>query len=155
MILTERNVSVTITRPANTTAYTANDVVGGAQELPLFGLADRSTMITDIMLQARITAIPSGMTTFRLHFYSVTPPSALADNAAFDVPTDDQASYLGMVLGITPADLGTTVFGEASGINKIVRQASSSLFFYLVTDGGFTPAANSEVYVVTAQGLAV
>ena len=146
--------SVTITRPANTTPYTANDVVGGALEFASIGPAGALLTVLDLVLQLRITANPgAAMTTFRLHLYNVTPPGALADNAAFDVPAGDQASHLGMIKGLTVEDLGSTVHAEASGIAKSVRLASTSLFAYLVTDAAYTPAANSEVYVLTAHGV--
>lgn len=149
---------VTITRPANTTAYTANDVLGGA--ITFTNAAPTSPqgnelIITSVELEADITAIPAGMTTFNLYLYNVTPPSAIADNAAFDIPSGDRASFIGKIVIGALVDEGSTLYIRADNINAHIKSANSSLFGYLVTVGGFTPAANSEVYKLTLHGLRV
>lgn len=146
------DVPVTITRPGNTTAYAANDVLGGALDLGVLGAASGTSMITSLQLEADIAALPSGQTTWILHFYNVTPPSALADNAAFDIPSGDRASYLGQLPIASLADQGSTLYVEANAINKQVKlPAGAHLFAYLVTVGAFTPNANSEVYKLTVH----
>ncbi len=148
------SVQVTITRPANTTAYTANDVLGGALTFATGLTSGQRAMIAGVDLMPQIGAIPSGMTSFTLHLYNVTPPSALADNAAFDLPSGDRASYLGAISVGTPADLGSTLFVETNNINKAIQlSGSANVFGYLVTAGAFTPAANSEVYLIRLQLL--
>lgn len=149
------DVQTSITRPANVTAYTANDVLGGALDLGVLGPSAKSVMITSVQLEADIAAVPSGMTSFRLYLYSVTPPSALADNAAWDLPSGDRASFLGYIDMGSPVDLGSTLYVEANGVNKQVLLAGTHLFAYLVTNGGFTPNANSEVYKVTLHTVGV
>jgi hypothetical protein len=95
------------------------------------------------------------MTSFRLHLYRETPPSALADNAAWDLPSGDRAAYRGYIDLGSPADVGSTLFCQVDQINKHVKLHSgeTSLYGYLVTNGGFTPAANSEVYVPTLHAI--
>lgn len=150
--------AVTVTRPANATAYTANDVLGAtaaAITFPSVGpAAGGEVLITTVKLEIDVAAIPSGMTSFRLYLYSVTPPSALADNAAWDLPSGDRASFKGYVDIGTPVDLGSTLYVETLQVNKqITVPSGGSLFGYLVTNGGFTPAGNSEVYVVTLHSV--
>lgn len=142
---------VAVQRPANTTAYTANDVVGGVIQFQNIAWAEGGeVIITSTALELDIAAIPSGMTSFNLYLYNVTPPSALADNAPFDIPAGDRAAFIGKIALGTPVDEGSTLFVGADQINKQVSvPAGASLFGYLVTAGGFTPAANSEVYGVT------
>jgi hypothetical protein len=138
----------TVTRPANTTAYAAGDVVGGAitfAELPK-GI---NLLVTSAALRIDVAAIPTGMTSFRLHLYSLTPPSALADNAVWDLPAGDRACYLGYIDIGSPADVGSTLFVQADGVNKHLLSRGTGVFGYLVTNGGFTPAGNSEVYTPT------
>ncbi len=153
-------VQLSITRPANTTPYTAGDVLGAAAAaltFPTMGPSAARVMITGASLQIDITDIPVGMTSFRLYMYSVTPPSALADNAVWDLPSGDRAAFAGMGyidLG-TPVDLGSTLYVQTDNINHPVKLAGTSIFAYLVTNGGFTPAANSEVYRVTLHTVAV
>jgi hypothetical protein len=149
------DVQTTVTRAANQTPYTALDVVGGAIDLGVLGPSAKAVRITSAQLELDITAIPSGMTTFTLHLYSVTPPSAVADNGAFDLPAGDRASYLGAFSLGTPADLGSTLYCEVTDVNKQVLLAGTHLFGYLVTTGAFTPAANSEVYKITMHTVAV
>lgn len=100
-------------------------------------------MITGVSLEVDASALISGEAAYRLHLYNVTPPSALGDNAAFDLPSGDRASYLGYVDISTPVDLGSTLYTETNNINKQVKLAGTSLFAYLVTIGAFTPAAQT------------
>lgn len=149
------DVATAITRPANTTTYTANDVVGGALDLGVLGPSAGSVMITSVQLEGDIAAIPSGQTSWVLYLYSVTPPSALADNAAFDLSSGDRASFLRAVPITTLVDVGATLIVEIDNLNKQVKLAGTKLFGYLVTVGGFAPNANSEVYKVTLHTVAV
>lgn len=148
---------VTITRPANITAYTAGDVVGGVIQFPDIGFKDQIVLLTSCDLRIGVSAIPSGMTSFRLYLYHSTPPSAIADNGAFDMPAGDQAVYAGYVDLGSPALVGGTskiAFTQVDGVNKQIGVAAgTSLYGYLVTNGGFTPAANSEVYIATLRSV--
>ena len=148
---------ITVTRPANATPYTAGDVVGGAIAFLAIGPAGASLMLNSAALRIDVAAIPASMTTMRLHLYSVTPPSALADNAAWDLPAGDRASYLGFVDIGTVADLGSTLFVQVDNLNKQTKLAAgeSALYGYLVTSGAFTPAGNSEVYTPTLRASAI
>lgn len=152
--------AVSITRPDNTDAYTANDVIGHATdataaiEFTSVGASSGRVMITSASLMISLAAIPSGMTSFRLYLYSVTPPSALADNAAWDLPAGDRASFLGYIDLGSPVDLGSTLYVEANGINKQVKLAGTSLFGYLVTNEAYTPASQT-IYKVTLNTTGV
>jgi hypothetical protein len=149
------NAATTITRPANTTTYSAGDVVGGAITFANMGTSGGRIMLTSSQLELDIAAIPVGMTSFFVALYSVTPPSALADNAAWDLPSGDRASFLGIVQLGTPVDLGSTLYVEQNIINKQIKLAGTSAFGYLVTATGYTPAANSEVYVCSLHSVGV
>jgi hypothetical protein len=145
-------VQATITRPANTTPYTAGDVLGGAITLATGLTSGQNGMLLSLDLQGQVAAVPSGMTTFRLHLYNVTPPSALADNAVFDLPSGDRTAYLGYVTLTAPVDLGATIYAQTDALNRpFDLGASANLFAYLETVGGFTPAGNSEVYLLRAH----
>lgn len=135
-----------ITRPANTTAYTAGDVVGGVIGLYGVGLINGHTIINTVSLRYDVATIPTGMTAFRLHMYSGSPPSALADNAAWDLPSGDRAVYLGFVDLGGMIDLGSTLYSQVDNIGKQIRIGFgySNIWCYLQTIGGYTPASNSE-----------
>lgn len=144
-----------VTRPANTTAYTAGDVVGGAITFASAGPSGGRVLITTADLGLYISSIPTGMTTFTLYLYDVTPPSAIADNSPFDMPSGDRASYLGQISLGAPIDLGSTCYTTPAVPSLEVKLAngSTSLFGYLVTSAGYTPAANSEVYSVRFSSI--
>lgn len=148
---------IAVTRPANQTPYTALDVVGGAIAFTAIGPAGGDIIINSANLRADIAAVPAGMTTLRLYLYSVTPPSALADNAAWDLPAGDRASFLGYIDLGTAVDLGSTVYTQADNIGKQVKLATgeTAVYGYLVSTIGFTPAANSEVYNVALRASAL
>lgn len=135
-------------RPADTTAYTAGDVVGPTLAVIVFdylGDPSESIVITDADIRIDVASVPAGMTSFRLHLYNASPASALADNAPWDLPAGDRAAYLGYVDLGTPVDVGSTLFVQTEGIGskQIKMGVTSSLFGYLVTNGGFTPTSAS------------
>lgn len=145
--------TLTVTRPSDTTAYAAADVLGptgggtSALEFAFGAFSGRCIRIEGTALERDVVAVIAGETTYTLHLYSVTPPSALADNAAFDLPAGDRASYLGSINLGTPVDLGSTLFIEQNGVNKLVKLPGTSIFGYLVTVGAYTPASASVLKV--------
>jgi hypothetical protein len=145
-----------ITRPANQTAYTGGDVVGGAFKLlpNLSNIPGAELLVTTVSLRIDIAAVPSGMTSFTLHCYKKTPPSAFADNAVWVLSAADRAEYLGAIPLGSPAVQGATspvtLYVGADQINKHLKldPTETTIYCYLVSNGGFTPGANSEVYNV-------
>lgn len=154
------DVAVSLTRTADTNAYTAGDVIGSATgstaalTFANMGPSGQAIMITSAQLQTDASAVISGEAGYRLHLYNVTPPSALGDNAAWDLPSGDRASYLGYIDLGQPVDLGSTCYIEQNGINKQIQLAGTSLFAYLETRGAFTPAS-ATVRKITLHALAV
>lgn len=148
----------TVTRGANQTPYTAGDVVGGALTIANAGPDSGYVLYTRAMLLLNISALPAGMSTFGLRLYSVTPPSAIADNAPWTLGAGDRASYLGSILGLPAVLTGTGTATVTASLTDFVREfkltGGANLFAYLVTDGGFTPAANSETYSGSLYGIA-
>lgn len=153
--------SVAITRPDNTTAYTAGDVIGQADsgtpanagdailEFASIGPAGAHILITDWSLRVDLSAVPSGMTNFRLHLYNASP-DAILDNAAWDLSSSgDRGKYLGYLEMGTPVDLGSTLFVQTQQQPKQIKLASgvSSVYGVLRTIGGYTPASQT-VYTV-------
>lgn len=144
------SASVSQTRPNDTSAYTARDVIGTSTSttaaLEFAGMAPPGggkIMITSARLSVNASTKPSGMGTFFLALYSATPASALGDNAAWDIPSGDRATFLGKLALGSPEDEGSTLFIETDGLNKQITLTGSSLFAYLVTEGGFTPTAQT------------
>lgn len=143
--------TVTITRPSNTTAYTAGDVVGdtgGSAILTLsnVGPSGGFVLIQSISLVFSDSAVPSGMGAFRIHLYSATP-TAIADNAAFDLVSGERANYMGYIDLPTPQDFGSTLYTQADYPGRLVKlaAASTSLFAEIETRGAYTPVSASTV----------
>lgn len=151
------SLQLTITRPANATPYTAGDCIGAAAAALTFATGMTSgqrVMIAGVDFEYDVAALPAAMTTCRLYLYSVTPPSAFADNGAWDLPSGDRASFLGYVDLGQLVDLGSTLFVQTDNVNKAIQlSGSANVFAYLVTNAGFTPAGNSEVLRVRLQFL--
>lgn len=152
-------VSVSTTRPNDTNAYSAGDVIGsstssGGAVWTFTGFQAGEFMITSATLEIDVAAIPSGMTTFELALYSATPPSAYGDNTAWDVPSGDRSVYIGRLQLGAPSDLGSTLHVSTDGINKQITLTGASLYAYLITDAGYTPTA-SAVYKVALHGLPI
>lgn len=150
--------TVTLTRTADTSAYTANDVLGSATgstaalEFTTIGASGGDIMITSAELEIDASAVISGETSYRLYLYSVTPPSALGDNAAWDLPSGDRSSFLGYIDLGTPVDLGSTLWVQTDGINKHVKLSGTSLFGYLVTNSAYTPTS-ARVHKITLHSV--
>lgn len=146
--------SGTITRPNNTTAYAIGDVVGAtAAAITFAGFSAKEWLITGIDFYRGASALESGEGSYSLYLYNVTPPSALADNAAFDVPSGDRAAYLGKFDIGTPVDLGGTIRVDTAQ-SKQITATGTSLYGYLVTNAAYTPQAQST-FVVTLHAVPV
>lgn len=143
--------TTTITRPSNTTAYTAGDVVGdtgGSAIITLtsVGPSGGFVLIQSISLVFSDSTVPSGMGAFRVHLYSASP-TAIADNAVFDLVSGERANYMGYVDLPTPQDLGSTLYTQIDYPGRLVKlaTASTSLFAEIETRGAYTPVSASTV----------
>jgi hypothetical protein len=148
-----------IQRAANTTTYAINDVYGAAFELvsnpaPSTG---QFLIITDIEIIWNTTAMPSGMSSFALYLYRVTPPSAVADNGAFSIPVPDRVAVIypsGILLNAFTPRGGGVISAQVNNLNLVVKLTGTSLFAYLVTLGSFTPSVPSETAIIRMRALA-
>lgn len=137
--------------------YTAGDSLGVAAEITLLDrngappAAGSHLKITSASLRINHATIET--TAWRLHLFSVTPPSALADNAAFAFAAADRASYLGYVDLSQVLDLTDTLFIDMPNLNKQINLAGTSVFAYLVNGTTLTPAA--AAHIVTLHCVAV
>jgi hypothetical protein len=140
--------TVSFTRPANTTSYTAGDVIGSATSaihtLSAAGPSGGSVLVQSMELFIGNTALPAGMGGFRVHLFS-TSPTAIADNAVFNLISADRPHYRGYVDLGTPQDLGDTLFAQADYIGRLVKlaAASTSLFAEIEPRGGHTPVSGT------------
>jgi hypothetical protein len=128
------------------TAHGVADVCGGAKEFK--GLSNSSgsaIQIASASLLIENATIET--TTWRVYLYGVTPPSALADDAVFDIPSGDRASFLGFIDIAQVVDVGSTQYIQSDNLNKQIRLAGRSAFGYLVNLAALTP--NNSNHIVT------
>lgn len=143
------SASATFTPAA--TSHTAGDSNGTAGT---FALGARSgSAIRIVSANLAINGDAAETTAWRLHMFSVTPPSALADDAAFTLAAGDRASYLGYLDFAQTADLGDTQFIETTNIQKQITLTGTGLFGYLVNGTTLTPAAVGHVVTIKAEQL--
>lgn len=148
-----------VTRTNDTNAYLANDVIGaatGATAALSFTLMPGEGMVRvfSTTLEIDAAAVISGETSYTLQLYRETPPSALGDNAAWDLPSGDRATYIGSLALGTPVDVGASLFIQVDNINKDLYLPIGVVYGYLVTVGPYTPTA-SRVFRIRIAGEVV
>ena len=150
--------TVSITRPSNTTTYGAGDVIGIADAGTPANAGSAIHTLTNIgpsggfiLLQSAAlifsdSAVISGMAGFRVHMYS-SSPTAILDNAVFDLLSGERAAYMGYFDFPTPVDLGSTIYTQVDSIGRQIKlaAASTSLFVEIETRGGYQPASGSTI----------
>lgn len=128
-------------------AYGAGDIIDVAKE---FAFTDRNGVavpsgslirILTTIIKIDETAIISGETSYSLPLYSVTPPSAQADNDAWTLASADLSAYRGTISLGTPVDLGAACYIKTPVVDIDVKLTGTSLFGRLATTGAFTAAA--------------
>jgi len=143
--------TVSITRPSNTTAYTAGDVVGDTGGSAILTLTNAGPSGGFVIVQSASlifsdSSVPSGMGAFRVHLYSASP-TAIADNVAFDLASGERATYMGYIELPTPQDLGSTIYTQVDYPGRLLKlaAASTSIFAEIETRGAYTPVSASTV----------
>lgn len=153
------SVSATFTRPADTTAYTANDVVSNdtsATTLMAFSGAARVNGGSGYIVGIRVLTNKKSITPrFRVHIANATSITVSADNAAAQLKYADitkrVASY-DLAAMSTAAD--TTNSDQSGAADYTMRlpfvaaAGSTSLYVWLETLDAFTPASGESFTVV-------
>lgn len=143
--------SVSITRPDNTTAYTAGDVIGTspATNITFANILPEEKQhfyIVGAKLVYNTASVISGMSTFTLHLYS-SAPTAIADNTAWTLLSADKDKYLGSIEIDLPTDMGEVLvsFKDSINIKRKLDDDSTTIYGQLVTDGAFTPGSEDVI----------
>lgn len=144
-----KTFSVEITRPANTTVYSANDVVADVSAAFVqFSNVAKSiasgVKITRVRIQTEDTGVAGKK--FNLHLYKEAP-TFIADNAAFAISYANSTKRIGAI----PVVMGTGNLGTV-GMNDydhmITNPTAKDIYWILETVDGFTPSANSTKFTV-------
>jgi hypothetical protein len=125
------------------------DCHGAAAEFALGAPSGCVFRITDVSLLIAGGTIET--TVWTLHLYNVTPPSALADDAAFNLPSGDRTAYLGSISIPQVVDLGDTLYIKSANDSTLgtFKLAGTSLFGYLTNVTTLTPQAVAHTVTIT------
>lgn len=128
-------------------SYTAGNIVDVAKEFVFVdksGLAVPKGSVIRILtaaLKIDANALISGEAIYTAHGYSVTPPSARANNAAWARASADLPSFRGDLTIGTPVAAGGTCYVKTQfSDQQDFFLAAQSLWFELVNSGTFTGA---------------
>lgn len=121
-------------------AHGARDCFGAAQEFTYVGVSSGNCRTIN-SVELLINDGTAVTTVWELHMYDVTPPSAIADNGAFDIAAGDQASYLGYVSIPQTVDFGSAQYAKVDFIGQQIKLRGTSVFAYLVAVSAITSAA--------------
>ncbi len=156
------SAQLTVTRPNDTNAYGAGDVIGAStgaggaiHTFPNMGPANGRILITATVFQRNVVALISGESSYNLYLFDAAPASMLGDNGVMDIAVGDRANYLGKIALGTPVDEVSTIVTENYPVNKQVKLgASGNLYGYIATVGGYTPVALT-VHVITIHSVSL
>lgn len=155
-------VSAEVTRPADTTAYTAKDAIAnatsGALVMTFTGVA-RTTAGQGYVIKAiAMTNQTTNTETFKIHLFNAAP-TALQDNAVCTAPLyANTSSYEGTITipactveatGATAAYAVATPNDSGSKLPlSYVCAADANLYGILEAPTGFTPASGQKITII-------
>lgn len=156
----------TLTRPANTTAYTAGDSVsdnataGSVTALVSGDLSDTNDepiFVSQIRLRSSDTGVAGR--TFRAHLFNSNPTSSSGvvggDNSAY---SQKMAGWVGSFIGTFAtgfSDGSVAILYPEAGVPLIVNPVTGAKTLYIQYQSvdGFTPSANSTTFIGRALGV--
>jgi hypothetical protein len=156
----------TLTRPANTTAYAANDAVSNngtagsvtAQTATVTDVNDDPISLERLRLLTTDTGPATAGATFRAYLFQANPTASSGvgggDNAAF---SQKRNGFIGTMSGVfrSFSDGSAAVLTPDEGMRIIATPVSGAATVYVVyqTLTAFTPSANSTTFSATLEGV--
>jgi hypothetical protein len=150
-------VSATFTRPADTTAYTANDAICNSTSAPAaltFANAALSSGHGGFIVGATIIDEANQATTLNatLHLFSAVPATLTNDNAGLALANVDLANYIGNIkfTQATVTNVGSGASGSVALTGTIpngslpYKCAATSLFGVLQAGAAYTPVSAEQ-----------
>lgn len=147
--------TASFTRPADITAYAAQDVVSNSTTAPAvltFSSAGRANGGSGIILSARHMKSSTGVSgaTYRLHLYKVAP-TAQNDNAQFAMLYANRTNRIGYI-DFTHQTAGTGSDSSAAlstilNLPFVCDAGSSSLFGILTVTSAYTPTSGEQHFI--------
>ncbi|QOG20448.1 hypothetical protein [Bradyrhizobium sp. SEMIA] len=129
-------------------SYTAGNIISVAQEFVFTDAKGRTVppgsliRLMSSVMKVAASALISGEGAYTAHAYSVTPPSARADNTAWARASGDLSAYRGSIALGTPVAAGGTCYVKTQFSDvQDFEVIGNSLFLELVNAGTFVAAA--------------
>lgn len=152
-----RSISAAFTRPNDTTAYNAGDLVANntaaASVAPMSWIrtGSRPFIVSRIRLHKSAASVTNAQ--FRVHLFSATPViSTNGDNAAFASVVAGSANWLGSFDGTMLATMNDGAVVNCLPTGPLLRRDyvgdPSTLYGLIEAVGAYTPAAQ-EVFTAT------
>lgn len=140
------------TRPANTTAYAAGDVVSNSASATvpmLFAGVGSQLGGSGVIRRVRVFTDQAAMTAgLKLWLYNDATFTVAADNAAFVNEWDDRGKFVGSVDCATLTAGSEFAYAEASpDLEFVCGAGSADLWGFLTSDGTPTPASGQKYRV--------
>ena len=151
--------SASFTRPSDTTAYAAQDVVSNSTTAPAlltFSSAARATGGSGVIMSARHMKNSTTTTgaTYRLHLYKVSTITPINDNAQFTMLYANRANRIGFI------DFNHAVAGTGSDCTNslttfvnlpfVCDAAASAIYGILTVTSAYTPTSGEQHFVELA-----
>lgn len=155
-----------LTRPANTTAYSANDSISDnstagsvtANSVNLSDINDAPIDLTEVLLASTDTGPGTAGIQIRIHLFNADPTASSGvgggDNAAW---SNKQNGWFGSMSGTMRAfsdgSKGRLVPDEGVDIKAFPATGATNIWWQLQTLGAFTPSANSTTFTPRFKGF--
>jgi hypothetical protein len=157
-------ITVSITRPANTTAYTANDTWADSDSAPTAGGATitgacRGSGGTGVLTDIVVVSSNDPATLLQAEIWLFdSAPTAVNDNAAFALSDSDAlklVDVIGFTLATTTGGSGTNSYYRSGSLNVgYTCSGSANLRFLVKVKNAYTPAS-AEVLTVRFKTIPV
>jgi len=148
---TGKQASDTITLAHDVGIHSALDVLstaaGEVLEFASLGEAGDLIAILGLRYKYAANAIPTACAGYRLHLYNASP-TAIADNATYNLPSGDLAKYIGSIFIPIPTDLGDECHAQVDNINLTAKLVGTGLFGILSCVGAETPAIDTVITII-------
>lgn len=146
--------STTFTRPADTTAYTANDLVANSVTAGSVVPMSFTIPVPGISLErVQVSANSSTNTNakFNLQLYSSSPTATNGDNGAWLTTSSNWLGTVAIDCTVSAFSDKLTGMGYANTVDTPVSLGSGTVYGLLQATAAYTPTS-AEVFTVTLYG---
>ena len=141
-------------RPADVVPYAINDVVSSSTLSGVnmtFSIGTASVLLMGATFVNSEASVPAGQSGFKLHLYNAAP-TAIVDNAAFNLIAADRAKYIGYMQFDLPLDVGDSNISQNNNANIVAKSANGILYGVLTTDTAYTASSTTSTVNITVRG---